>query len=120
MITYTTSTSVQDLQGILLLQKANLPTNLTEAEMAAQGFVTVVHSLADLQKLNETEQHIIAKASNKVIGYLLAMTAASKDAIPVLQPMFALFNSLQFQNKPVAAFNYMVVGQVCVDKAYRG
>ena len=120
MITYTTSKSTQDLEGVLHLQKANLPINLTEEEMAAQGFVTVVHSLADLQKLNEIEQHIIAKDGDKVIAYLLAMTAKSKDAIPVLKPMFALFDSIQFRARPVAAFNYIVVGQVCVDKAYRG
>lgn len=34
--------------------------------------------------------------------------------------MFKLFDSIQHNNKPVAVFNYIVVGQVCVDKAYRG
>lgn len=119
MIFYTPS-KTEDLEGILQLQKRNLPISLTEHEMASQGFVTVVHSLIDLQKLNETEQHIIARDDDKVIAYLLAMTAKSRDAIPVLKPMFTMFNSIQFCNKPVAAYNYIVVGQVCVDKAYRG
>jgi L-amino acid N-acyltransferase YncA len=48
------------------------------------------------------------------------MTAKSKDAIPVLKPMFILFDAIQFHNKLVAAFNHIVVGEVCVDKAYRG
>lgn len=120
MIIYTTAQSEQDLQSILRLQQANLPSQLKPDEMASQGFVTVKHSLADLQKLNEIEPHIIAKEDHKVIGYLLAMTAKSKDDIPVLKPMFQLFDSIQFHCKPVAAFNYIVVGQVCVDKDYRG
>ncbi len=120
MIIYTTAQSEQDLQSILRLQQANLPSQLKPDEMASQGFVTVTHSLADLQKLNEIEPHIIAKEDDKVIGYLLAMTAKSKDDIPVLKPMFQLFDSIQFHSKPVAAFNYIVVGQVCVDKDYRG
>lgn len=78
MITYTTAHSEQDLQGILQLQQANLPVALQAEEMASQGFVTITHRLADLQKLIEIEPHIIAKDGDKVIAYLLAMTAHSK------------------------------------------
>ena len=34
--------------------------------------------------------------------------------------MFAIFDNIYFNNKPVSAYNYIVVGQVCVDKAFRG
>ena len=70
--------------------------------------------------MNEIEPHIIAKSDDKVIAYLLAMTSASKDNIPVLKPMFAIFDNIYFNNKAVSAYNYIVVGQVCVDKAFRG
>lgn len=120
MITYTTSKSEEDLQGILQLQKANLPINLTQEEMASQGFVTVVHSLPDLQKMNEIKQHIIAKDDDKVVAYLLAMTSASKNDIIILKPMFQSFDNLSFHGKRVSDYTYIVVGQVCVDKQYRG
>ncbi|MDQ6608800.1 MAG: GNAT family N-acetyltransferase [Bacteroidota bacterium] len=120
MIIYTTATSQEDLDGILQLQKANLPINLTPEEMAAQGFLTVVHSLSDLRKMNELEQHVIAKDNDKVVAYLLAMTAKSKGEIPILAPMFKSFDTLFFNEKPVADHNYIVVGQVCVNKFYRG
>ena len=120
MITYTTAETDNDLNGILSLQKANLASNLTSKELPSQGFVTVVHSFEDLKNMNEIEPHIIAKSDDKVIAYLLAMTSASKDNIPVLKPMFAIFDNIYFNNKPVSAYNYIVVGQVCVDKAFRG
>lgn len=120
MIIYTQANSEKDLTGILQLQRANLALNLSEDEINREGFVTVVHNFADLEKLNSIEQHIIAKENDQVIAYLLAMTQRSQFDIPVLVPMFNLFSSISFLNKPVSAYNYMVVGQVCVDKNYRG
>ncbi|HVF98152.1 MAG TPA: hypothetical protein VM871_12555 [Flavisolibacter sp.] len=120
MLSYTTAQTHHDLEGILFLQRANLASNLPAEEMASQGFVTVVHTLADLRKLNQTERHIIAKDGEKVIAYLLAMTAAAKEDIPVLKPMFELFDKITLHALPVSTYPYIVVGQVCVDKAFRG
>lgn len=120
MLLYTTAQTNADLNGILALQKANLAGSLSAEEISSQGFVTVVHSLADLRRLNETAPHIIAKDGSSVVAYLLAMTAAAKNDIPVLKPMFQLFDSVAFKGSPVSAYRYMVVGQVCVDKRYRG
>ena len=120
MIVYTTSQNDDDLTGILSLQKANLARNLEKEEIQSQGFVTVLHRLVDLQKMNAIEQHIIAKDNDIVIAYLLAMTEKSKLDIPVLVPMFDAFENIQYKNKPLSQYRYMVVGQVCVDKKYRG
>lgn len=117
---YTTSDSESDLRGILELQRRNLAINLPAEEVSSQGFVTVVHSYEDLKGLNDIEQHIIAKDGDQIAGYLLAMTAQSKTDIPILIPMFELFDRIVFQGKTIADFNYLVVGQVCVDKNYRG
>ena len=120
MIVYTTSQNDNDLTGILSLQRLNLAMNLDKKEIESQGFVTVLHRLVDLQKMNAIEQHIIAKDNDTVVAYLLAMTEKSKSDIPVLVPMFELFESIQYKNKLLSQYNYMVVGQVCVDKRYRG
>ena len=120
MIVYTTSQDDNDLTGILSLQRANLARNLEKEEIESQGFVTVLHRLVDLQKMNSIEQHIIAKDNDTVIAYLLAMTEESKLDIPVLVPMFDLFESIRYKNKLLSQYHYMVVGQVCVDKKYRG
>jgi GNAT superfamily N-acetyltransferase len=120
MITYTTAQSEADLQGILSLQKANLVRNLGQEEIQSQGFVTVDHTYEQLASLNAIEPHLIAKVEDEVVGYLLCMTAASKGDIPVLEPLFELFDGLSYQGRSVSSYHYLVVGQVCVAKAYRG
>jgi len=120
MIVYTTSKTDKELSEILDLQKNNLAQNLSESEIKSQGFVTVCHSFEDLKKLNTYEQHLIMKDENKVVGYLLAMTRNSKNDIPGLIPMFEAFDKIHFKKKLIAQYNYIVVGQVCIDKNYRG
>jgi len=120
MIIYTTANSKNDLEGILNLQKINLPLSLTEDEIESQGFVTVDHSYDQLKNLNDRERHIIAKDNEKVIGYLLAMTKQSRSDIPILIPMFELFETIFYRDKKISDYNYLVVGQVCIDKAWRG
>ena len=117
---YTTADTTTDLKGILELQKKNLARSLSSAEITEQGFVTVDHTFGQLESLNSYEKHIVCKDGGKVVAYLLAMTINSKDDIPVLVPMFDQFNALQLDGKPLSDYRYIVVGQVCVDKSYRG
>jgi predicted GNAT superfamily acetyltransferase len=120
MITYTTADTDTDLEGILKLQKANLARDLPPEEIRSQGFVTVDHTLAQLRKLNDAEKHIVAKDNAQVVAYLLAMTKECRQDIPILFPMFEIFDSIRYKNRKVSECNYLVVGQVCVDKQYRG
>jgi len=120
MVNYTTANNITDLQAILALQKANLAQGLTLEERQSQGFVTVNHSFDQLKNLNDYEKHIIAKDNDKIIGYLLAMTKLSKFDIPILVPMFNAFGSILYGYRKVDDYNFIVVGQVCIDKEYRG
>ena len=120
MITYTISKTISELEGILRLQKINLAQQLSVEEINSQGFVTVDHSFEALKKLNDHEKHIIAKDGDKVIGYVLAMTRESKLDIPILIPMFDEFDSVLYHGKKISEYNYIVVGQVCVAREYRG
>jgi GNAT superfamily N-acetyltransferase len=120
MIIYTTSKTTNELEQILELQKQNLATGLTAEQIASQGFVTVSHSFQDLLTMNAIEEHVIGKDNERVIAYLLAMTARSRFDIPILLPMFEMFEQIEYQNKKVADWRYMVVGQVCVAEGYRG
>lgn len=120
MINYTTARTEKDFLGIQDLQKRNLPQNLTENEIKSQGFVTVVHSLEDLKKMNGYEKHLVVKDEEQVIGYLLAMTKNSRNDIPVLIPMFNLFDKIRYKERLISEYNYLVVGQACIDKGYRG
>lgn len=120
MINYTTSVTIKDLEGILALQIANIAEHLTNEEIKSQGFVTVHHSYEQLKRLNDHEKHIIAKDNEQVVGYVLAMTQHSKYELPILIPMFNVFEIILYANKKIADYNYIVAGQVCIHKEYRG
>ncbi len=119
-VTIKQACTVQELQGILDLQAENHLNNLSAEEKSIQGFVTVKHDFDQLLAMNQIAQHIIAKEGEEVVGYILAMTKASKNMIPVLVPMFDQFDELPYLGKMVSEFDYMVVGQVCVGKNHRG
>lgn len=120
MIEYTSANNDDQLQGILDLQKLNLAANLEEDEIRSQGFVTVLHSMHDLQQMNAVERHVIAIENQRVVAYLLAMTRAARNDIPVLVPMFDAIDTIVYHDRFIAASSYIVVGQACVDKSYRG
>lgn len=116
-VTIKTSDTEEELLGILKLQKANHAASLTSI---ADGFVTVSHRLEDLEKMNAIAPHIIAKDGQKVVAYILAMTPECKEDIPVLKPMFEQFDQILYKGSKVSEYQYIVIGQVCVDKDYRG
>lgn len=120
MVRYGIVQSVDDLQGILALQKQNLAEHLPADEIQQQGFVTVHHTLADLERMHLLEPSVIAKEGEKVISYVLSMTLEARHHIPVLQPMFDMFHSISHDGHPLLSYPFIMVGQVCVDKAFRG
>lgn len=119
-IQYTAANSDDDLKGILSLQAENLPKTLSDDEIKSQGFVTLEHSFELIKEMNETEQHIIAKSDNNVIGYTLSMTKKAKLVFPILYPMFDVFDKTVYNGKTISEYNYIIVGQVCVSKKFRG
>lgn len=110
----------EDLPGILALQQANLKQFLPPGELSEQGFVTVQHNFPLLKNLNDAERHIIAKHDNRVVGYTLAMTRQARAHIPVLVSLFDQADTIHYDGRMLGSYQYLVVGQACVDKAYRG
>lgn len=51
---------------------------------------------------------------------VLGMTEQSKNDIPRLVEMYERFDHIQYKGNTIADYNYIIVGQVCVDKEYRG
>lgn len=112
--------STADLNGILSLQQENLLNNLSQEEKNKQGFVTIQHNLAQLQAMHAIKPHVLAKEKDQVVGYVLAMTLASRDVVPLMIPLFENFDQSKIGGKKVTDYNPMVVGQVCVGKSERG
>ena len=119
-IKYTSYINDDDLKEILRLQKANLFSSLLPEEKASQGYVTVQHDFDLLKEMWVYEPGIVAKHGNEVIAYVLTMTANFADSIPLLIPLFDLFDIITYKGKPISSCNYMAVGQICIAKEYRG
>ncbi len=115
MLVYEQTSTLAQLEEILLLQQLNLPKNLTTEEKEQEGFLTVEHSLAFLKEMHHECPHTIAIDQGKVIGYALSMHPKFANSIEVLKPMFHEINKVVQNN-----CNYMVMGQICVSKEYRG
>ena len=113
-IVYTAATSLYELEQILELQQRNLPTQLSPAEKAEEGFVTVSHTLELLERMNSACPHTLAKDGDRVVGYALSMHPKFRNEIDVLKPMFDQIETAVSENE-----QYIVMGQICIDKAYR-
>ena len=113
-ITYKRAESIEELEQILQLQQVNTLTSISDKERTQEGFVTVQHSFRTLKAMNDQCPHIIAKNNQKVVGYTLCMLKEFKEDIEVLKPMFKNIDNCLKQNEA-----YVVMGQVCIDKAFR-
>lgn len=111
---YTLTTCDEELEQIIKLQKNNLSSSISKKEKETEGFVTVTHDLSILRKMNSKQPHIVAKDKDKVVGYALCMLKDFKNDIEILKPMFTMID-----NHLDPSSSYVIMGQVCIDKAYR-
>lgn len=114
------ASTTEELEAILALQKQNLEDSLESTELNREGFVTVRHSLALLEKMNSELPSVIAIDQGKLAGYTLSMTSSFREDIPVLIPMFQLIDRLSYKGRNLSQLPYLVGGQICIDKAFRG
>jgi GNAT superfamily N-acetyltransferase len=109
-----------ELEQILDLQRANLAANIGADEASAQGFVTAVHDLETLQRMHALAPSIVARGVNGLAGYALSMCIEARAWVPILEPMFQLFETLSWRERPLLEARCYVMGQVCVAKPFRG
>lgn len=109
-----------ELQQILQLQQENLLANLSGDQQKDQGFLTLKHTLPVLQQMHRSGASVIVKQDDRLAGYALTMTAACRQLIPGLEPMYRLIGQLQWNGRAFSSIPYYVMGQVCVGEAFRG
>ena len=112
--------SRRELEQILALQRENLAPTLSPEEVRAQGFLTVEHDLATLERMHALAPSIVARDGERLAGYALAMPVEARREVPIIEPMFQLFETLRWGGRPLPELPFYVMGQVCVAKAYRG
>jgi L-amino acid N-acyltransferase YncA len=120
MITIKRVTGHKELEGIKKLQQENLKINLTDQEAGTQGFVTAEYTMEFLEKMHGESPSIVAKADDQVIGFALVSVKAIRHDHELLGDLFKTIDKLQYNNRPLKDSKYVVVGQLCVSKNYRG
>lgn len=119
-IVFEAASTEQHFEQILRLQRQNLFSEISEDEQARQGFVFAEHTVPLLKLMAAHLPQVIALGDGRVVGYNLAMTASMKNEMPRLVPMFEQFERTEYKGRPLSTYRYMVGGQVCVDKDFRG
>eukprot|EP01039_Chlorochromonas_danica_P002857 gene2857-3121_t len=111
-----------DLPQIKALQLANLSKNLSDEEKASEGFLTADYSLDLLQVMHREAPAVVAKEreGGRVVGYVLAVTKSLYGSHELLNHLMDDLKSLSFEGQTLSDYNYVIVGQLCVAKGYRG
>ena len=110
----------EELEGIQALQQQNLRKNLTEIEAEEQGFLMAEYNIDFLQKMHDAAPSVIAVSEGKVVGYSLVALKTIRDEHPLLADLFNTIDRIEFQSQDLGKSNYVVVGQLCVGKGFRG
>jgi len=119
-ISYRAAKTDADLEQILLLQRSNLYTIISQEIQEREGFVFAEHDIEKLKIMSAEVPQIVATIGDHVIGYTLAMTSLMKDHIPSLTPMFEQFALCIYEGQPLISYPFVVGGQVCVAEDFRG
>ena len=119
-VTITTTQTDDDLRGLLALQRRNQVKNVPLAVQQEQGFVTLLYTFEQIKRMHEAAPSVIAKDGDEVVGYAITTLPDVRADIPELESLFQLIDTVEYQGKPLGAYPYYVVGQVCVSEGYRG
>ncbi len=109
-----------EIDGLLDLQQQNLKINLTDSEIAQQGFVTFVYTPQDMADMMAEAPQIVVKHNDLIVGYALVVTQRYAATNASLNAVLQLVNTLEYQDRPLKGEAFYFVGQVCVRKGYRG
>jgi ribosomal protein S18 acetylase RimI-like enzyme len=120
MVEITRVSSVSEIIGIRDLQALNLKQNITAEESIEQGFLTAAFTIEYLQQMNSASPAIIAKDGDKLVGYALVATKEIRKGHDLLEGLFDAIDECEYNGKLLREVNYVVVGQLCVAKEYRG
>ena len=112
--------STSEMIGIRDLQALNLKQNITAEEAIEQGFLTASYTIEYLEEMNASSSAIIAKDGDKVVGYALVATKDIRKGHDLVECLFDAIDACEYNGKLLRDVNYVVVGQLCVAKEYRG
>lgn len=120
MITVQRVTQEAELGAIRALQSANLRKHVSDTEASDQGFLIAEYSVEFLRQMHACHPSIIALDGDQLAGYALAASRKVRSGHPLLDDLCKQIDGLSYRHRRLGDSNYVVVGQLCVAKPYRG
>ena len=111
---------LSELTGIRALQALNLRKNIDAETALSQGFLTAAYTMDYLQAMHDASPSIIAKDGDDVVGYVLVATKEVRNGHDLMADLFNVIDTKYYKGKCLKEVKYVVVGQLCVAKDYRG
>ena len=108
-----------DYIAILRLQSDNHIANLSEGERE-QGFLSAQFTPEQTAQIAEDLGTIVALVNDQVVGFLCAFRKEFPTGSPVIAKMLEAYHRLNFEDRPLSAFNSYIYGPVCLGREYRG
>lgn len=112
--------SDNELEQIYQLNKLNLKQNLNQQERTTEGFVTWLYELPLLKAMHTIAPSIIIKDGEHVVAYALTALPETSKFHPDLDVMFRNLETLAYKGQPLFSYSFYCMGQICIDKQYRG
>jgi GNAT superfamily N-acetyltransferase len=120
MLTATLATTRDELLQIHRLNQENHRDHLSPEEKDKEGFVSWLYPVELLQQLQDLAAQVIVKDDDRVVGYALVALREAAPFHPDLKTMFTHLDSVRYNDRYLADQSFYVMGQVCIDKDYRG
>lgn len=112
--------TMDELDGVMALLRANHADNLGEAERR-DGFVTTNMSPEQLAALIAEENGVtVARDGDRVVAFALAAPWAFWSRWPFFRNMIRILGNYRFDGVTLTEDNSYQYGPVCVDRDYRG
>jgi ribosomal protein S18 acetylase RimI-like enzyme len=110
----------EEIKAIKELQNLNLRLHISDEEAASEGFLTASYTMEYLEAMNADAPSVIAKAGDEVVGYAMVTTQTMRAGHELMADLFNTIDRTSYGGRLLCESDYVVVGQLCVAKAFRG
>ena len=113
------SATLQDIEGVVLLQNKYLLVNTPENERQ-NGFVTTPFTVPQLEEIIGLDGLFVADNEGKIVAYAFAGSWAYFSQWAIFPFMVNRLPDIKYGNFEITEQNSFQYGPVCIDMAYRG
>ena len=116
----TTVSAEKELDQIIHLSQQNAKTAVSPEDKVSEGFISWTYTPELLHQLHKLQPGIIVKDGETLAGYALVALKEAANFHKDLDAMICQLDQLPYGGKVLADYRYYVMGQICIDKAFRG